>query len=339
MLSNDGSVFEAGIVIDRIQALGRAAQIWLNPEDPLRAETMQALQLSTGLSRRLIEQALVNAFEELTELALRRFVEMSGLRPTTEARRVLHILPANVFTSWVPGAVLTLLLGHRCRLKPSALEPVFAQSWKKSIERVDPDLADRIEIVAWDESRLAEMTAVVAYGRDETLAQIREKLPAHIPLIGYGHKISVAIIWKEALAGPHRSMLFDQARKDIEPFQLQGCLSPQVLYVEGGSEADWQALRSQVPVMPRVRPFERWESVREELSGLRPHLSCLGYAGPSSRFDPWREDLLRLGFSRICPLGEMQRPPLAWRNGGISLVECLGNDFGPVAQSVRAAGS
>lgn len=85
----------------------------------------------------------------------------------------------------------------------------------------------------------------------------------------------------------------------------------------------WERVRGEGASKPIFKSFSDWSTLKQELQSFRPHLSALGYAGPESRIDAMRVDLEALGLTRICPLGEMQRPPLDWRNSGIDLVEEL----------------
>ncbi len=302
-----------------IQNLGKVSESWLNPKHPLREETIQALQVSTGYSRRQIEMALTNCFEELSPPKIAAYVSSFG----TAKRRnleVFHVLPSNAFTAWVHGAVITLLLGHRCLLKPSAREPVFPRAWKKSLDEAAPDLSHRVEIVAWDEKKLQETPAVIAYGSDETLAKLRALLRPGIRFAGYGHKLSVGVLFEDALT--HSEELLESVRQDAEPFRLQGCLSPQILYVQHPHWNRWREIEAVLEVVPRLRPFAEWDDLRTELRKFSPYLSCVGVAGAEDE-DFLAQELASYGVTRICPIGQMQRPPLDWQNGGINLADLL----------------
>ncbi len=309
-------------VDDLVQSLGTVSELWLNPQHPLRTETVQALQVSTGFSQRQVEIGIANCFEELTKPRIIAYVDSLDQVQRSNLR-VLHILPSNVFTAWVHGAIITLLLGHRCLLKPSSREPVFARAWRKSIEEIDSSLAKSVEVVDWDERLLHDCQAVVAYGSDETLVKIRSKLPSGMRFAGYGHKLSVAVIFQEALEASRSEELLDTVRRDAEPFRLRGCLSPQVLYIQNPQWIRWPDLEALVDISPKIRPFKRWDEVRQELSKFVPFLSCVGYAGSSEHGDFLKRELRNHGISRICPVGEMQHPSLSWPNGGIDLVNLL----------------
>jgi hypothetical protein len=305
-----------------IQSLDKVSELWLNPRHPLREETIQALQVSTGFSRRQIEMALSNCFEELSLPKITTYVS-SFVTSQKRAMDVFHILPSNTFTAWVHGAVITLLLGHRLFLKPSSREPIFARAWKKSLKNIDPRLAERVDIMVWDETKLQNVPAVVAYGSDETLQKIHAALAPGTRFAGYGHKLSVGIIFEEALKDASSDTLLANIQKDAEPFRLQGCLSPQILYVQNPRTTRWPELEAVLDVAPRVRAFEAWDDLSVELKKFTPYLSCVGYAGPSEQEPFLVEELASYHVSRVCPMGLMQRPPLSWQNGGINLVNLL----------------
>ena len=76
-----------------------------------------------------------------------------------------------------------------------------------------------------------------------------------------------------------------------------------------------------IGVLPKIRPFENNTSFLQDVKRFDPYLSSVGYSGASERALFLSQ---ALGPSiRVCPLGEMQRPPLGWQNGGINLVDLL----------------
>src|SRR4051812_2611348 len=105
----------------RIQSLGRVAAYWLDPASLQRRDAVLALQVSTGLTARQVESALHAAFSELTSEKLHAYcLTDPGLQNArSAAETTLHILPGNVFTAWLPGAVISLLMDASCALKPS----------------------------------------------------------------------------------------------------------------------------------------------------------------------------------------------------------------------------
>src|SRR5579871_2088518 len=148
-----------------LEPLGRVTDLWLDPKSVVRTKAIEALTVSTGYPVHLVERAIDNAFGELTRPKIRDFIKAEEV-PFSSPKNsvVLHIGAGNVFTAWLHGAVITLLLGHRCWIKPSMMEPVFARLWHQSVQMADIQMAQRITIVAWNEELLRQVQAVVAYG-------------------------------------------------------------------------------------------------------------------------------------------------------------------------------
>jgi len=79
------------------------------------------------------------------------------------------------------------------------------------------------------------------------------------------------------------------------------------------------------PGLVQVIPFESF--TEEFLEAVQCQISCVGIAGPATE----RRDVLLKGFfesmgvSRICKAGEMQTPPLDWKNGGVDLEAWIAN--------------
>ena len=293
-----------------VESLGKASESWLHPT----ATQLAALAISTGQPLNQIERALNNAFTEITPAKLRN---ISSKEKT--GKIVLHIAAGNVFTAWLHGAVLTLLLGHECWIKPSQLEPIFASLWKESVSEIDPVLGERIGVVPWSESLVRDVDAVVAYGSDETLAEIRNRFHPK-PIIGYGHKISVAVMTRSALQTDWSRWRMS-ALDDIRMFELNGCLSPQLVYIEADALPSLEWGESVEP-MPRFVAVSSLDEIAQRITGT-PSLSCVGVAGTQNDLETIRRLAGSSDEVRYCFLGEMQRPPLDWKNGGISLADEL----------------
>jgi hypothetical protein len=66
----------------------------------------------------------------------------------------------------------------------------------------------------------------------------------------------------------------------------------------------------------RILPLRDIAEIDDALQPARPFLQGAGLACPTSRQEVIVHLLTRAGVSRISPLGEMQKPPLNWRQGG-----------------------
>ncbi len=67
----------------------------------------------------------------------------------------------------------------------------------------------------------------------------------------------------------------------------------------------------------RVKPLSTVFQLREILIRWKPYLESVGLAAAGEEFATIADFLGAMGVSRICPLGKMQTPPIAWRHGGM----------------------
>jgi hypothetical protein len=77
--------------------------------------------------------------------------------------------------------------------------------------------------------------------------------------------------------------------------------------------------RFQVSCLNRFVYIKSVKDVEEALQGadaVREKISTVGLAGGGARTEELARQFARWGARRICPLGEMQKPPLAWRHDG-----------------------
>ena len=103
---------------------------------------------------------------------------------------------------------------------------------------------------ALEEIAFSQAEVVVASGSDQSLAAIRPRVRGKF--IGYGHKMSFSVITKETLHNAQE--LAHQAAYDVVLYDQQGCLSPQLIYVEEDgpvSPKAWAALLANA--------FAEWE--------------------------------------------------------------------------------
>ena len=65
-----------------------------------------------------------------------------------------------------------------------------------------------------------------------------------------------------------------------------------------------------------VKPIEHIDEALHVLEPIRESVSTVGLAASEARMRDLALPLAQWGVPRICPLGQMQRPPLAWRHDG-----------------------
>ena len=65
-----------------------------------------------------------------------------------------------------------------------------------------------------------------------------------------------------------------------------------------------------------VKPVPDLNAVMQGVDEICGKVSTVGIAGPAEKFSELAKQFARWGATRICPLGQMQDPPLTWRHDG-----------------------
>ena len=415
-----------------IDALAQTAKHWLHPNSSWRERAVAQAPQSTGFSEAMVGEAVDLTFGVITEEALGKLLEgcvapwerrprhdrqseADSPQPTTAPQLIAHFLAGNVPPPGIESICSGLLLKSANLVKVSSRDPVFPALFVESLREVDAALADCVAVLDWrreerslTQAALAEADAVIAYGDDETIAAIRKLCRPEVHFLGYGHKLSFAVIAKEALTKKKLASLAGAAAFDASVYDQQGCLSPHAFYVEEGGQisarefaaalaeamatyqarvprgqlsveeaaqiaklrgayefrsatdkrvavwasadatqtepslrdappqagtpvppqvsgitsSDWLVIYEEDPMFTPsclnrvvfVKPVERLELVPELMRRFASHLSTVGIAPLDERAVAFADELAKLGVSRVCPVGQMQRPSLHWHH-------------------------
>ena len=389
-----------------ISKLVETASLWQSPDYELRKLALAADPKETGFPREVLAAGLNACFEEWTQekffhllnqevgdpTRLQSYGSLSGHSlamvhgPKLIAQLAPGNLPVPIFQSIAFGLLLRSAQFVKCASGKSLLPRLFGHS----LHYVDPRLASSIEIAEWKggnetlESELFnEADCILAFGNDSTLESARKRLPLNKKFIGYGNRISFGYVDQLANEVMGTQTIISRAADDVIAWNQQGCLSPQVIYIEelGSLKPDQFAemlaeeLAKRNTTIPRgelsskesanitsIRRFYKiraannvgamlWESkdstdwtvVQEDekqfqssplnrfifikpienplelmhiLEPYRENISTIGIAASESKLREYAKAFGQWGAPRICPLGKMQRPPLAWRHDG-----------------------
>jgi hypothetical protein len=394
-----------------ITTLARVADNWLDAEYPFRQLALEHGPARTGFSRLTLAAGLDAFFRRITAENLDALVEHefghagrldSHVASPVEqqARRtavvtgpelLAHIgggaLPNPTLLSLIHGLLVRSSQFVKCATGGAFLPRLFAHS----LYEADPKLATCVEIAEWpggttnlEQALFNEVDCLTATGSDETLHDIRHRLPARVRYLPYGHRVSFGYIAKSALVGFGSKKVAGQAAADVIAWNQLGCLSPHLFYVqeEGGVSAEEFAAglavelgrreqthpRDRVPVDvaagiasrralhemrsahapdatqvwasenstawtvvfesdPRfqhsclhrfiyVKPVTSLSDALQNADAIRRHVSTVGLAASGVEAEQLALQLARWGASRVCPIGQMQNPPLFWRHDG-----------------------
>jgi len=393
-----------------VQSLDAVGRDWLENDYPFRRHALEAGPAAMGFSAAVLAAGLDSFFRELTAENLegllrqelghpRRLDEFfAGEHERGSSRVALargpqllaHIAPGNIPNAVMLDMVLGLLARSAQFVKCASGQAFMARLFAHSLYEAEAKLGACLEVAEWpggtenlEAALYAEADCVAATGSDETLAAIRKTLPAQVRFIGYGTRVSFGFVARDALSGRHPEHVAAQAALDVAAWNQLGCLSPHVIYVEGGggigaevfadllaaalealekthprgklaareaagiaarrsfyevraahspdtrmwasSESTaWTVVletetRFQVSCLNRFVYVKAVANVQEALQAAEPvreHISTVGLASSGARAAELAQQFARWGARRICPLGEMQKPPLGWRHDG-----------------------
>jgi hypothetical protein len=257
-----------------LSSLDRTIHLWLDPSSPERREAEASLPTETGLSAEMIRHTLPLIFQEyraehlefllrdeLGDLhALDTFVPVpGGRRKAYGPNLITQVLAGNLPGAGLDGVIFALLVKSASLVKASSSASLLPLLFARSLARVDPDLGACLAVVTWpggqavlEDIAFSRADIVLASGADESLAAIRQRVRGKF--IGYGHKVSLGVIGKERLSDAQD--LAQRAACDVVLFDQQGCLSPQLVYVEEGGAVtphEFAALLAQA--------LERWQNI------------------------------------------------------------------------------
>ena len=279
---------------DILICIDQAVQRWLDPDSPERQEAEARLPETTGLSPAMIRHVLPLIFREYRAAKIEtlcvdelgclevfdRYVpSTSGQKCASGPPLMTHVLAGNVPGAGLDSVIFSLLVKSATLVKTSSAEPVLPALFARSIQDIDPNLGACLSVVSWpggnvelEDLAYGRADMVVASGSDASLAAIRKRTRGQF--IGYGHKVSFGLVTKESLTDAKE--IAHKAAYDVALYDQQGCLSPQLIYVEEGGAvtpeefaallavglAHWQTELPRGPVPPEVSTAIR--GVRDE---------------------------------------------------------------------------
>jgi hypothetical protein len=247
-------------VVRVVKLLDRVASRWLDPASPYRREAEALLPQVTGYAEPALRKGLASYLAMLREENLLRLLEEELREPRVldgfvqrargggETRAFGPRLTTHIWSGNVPGLaaqslVSALLVKSASLGKVASEEPLFATLLAESIADVDERLAECLAVTYWpggDERiepvAFARADAVIGYGSERAVDQIRARVPAPTRFVPYGHKLSFGAIGREALSADQLADTVDRAAYDVAKYDQQGCLSPHLLYVEADAE-------------------------------------------------------------------------------------------------------
>ena len=170
------------------------------------------------------------------------FVQVGSVRQRVTAPQLsLHVFSGNVPGVAVTSIIRALLVKSAVLGKAASGEPLLAAAFAHALSTVDRDVGAAVAIAYWpggtedlESAALRFAGAVVHYGSDESITDMRRRLPPHTELVEHGPRISFGLVARDALEEHSIDALANDIAYAVATFDQQGCVSPHVLYVETG---------------------------------------------------------------------------------------------------------
>jgi len=244
-----------------VSLLSGVAKKWLEPEYPLRKLALEQGPGLSGFSLGTLRAGLDAFFQELTPEAFQALLEqdlghperldrMSASLPERQLHRAavatgpelqVHITAGNLPSPALSSLVLGLLVRSAQFVKCASGTALLPRLFAHSLYDAEPKIGACLEIAEWrggqvelERALFEKADCVTATGNDETLNEIRQRLPAKVRFLGYGHRVSFAYIAHSALVVSKELQLVARAAADVVAWDQLGCLSPHVVYVQQG---------------------------------------------------------------------------------------------------------
>jgi hypothetical protein len=252
-------------VEERLRILGRAGARFQDPGDPLVREAVERLPDDARLSHAAAREVVRGMARDWTPSRLESALlsdfpdpgVLDGFRPDAGGDRVRAIPPrllVQIGAGNVPGTGATallrgLLVGAPTLLKPGRGDRILPELLARAVVEEAPEWAPAGAVVPWvggagdplEDAALERAERVVVYGSWETVEAIRGRLSPGVPLVAYGHRISVGLLTRSVLTPDRAPTLARAAARAVSAYEQRGCVSPHALWVEEGGEVGVEA--------------------------------------------------------------------------------------------------
>lgn len=236
---------------DVVRVLGALLDRLRDPDAAERRAWEAALPEATGFTPAVVRAGLELALAPFGGAALESLADAAaGPQPGAGRRSIVSgfettavILGGALPTPTLPALLFPLLLGSPVLAKTSHHDPVTASVIARTLSAIDPDLGACLEVVAFagDDAdtmaRFLSARCVVATGSDATIASLAARVRPPRRFVGYGHRLSVAVVGPQALAGAALEETARGLATDVALWDQLGCLSPVSVYVSDGPGA------------------------------------------------------------------------------------------------------
>ncbi len=139
------------------------------------------------------------------------------------ADRVTVLLSATVFVAAFRALVLARIVAPEVVLRPSRRDPICARALVECMQDTSIRIEEGLDVASVDRG------VIHAYGTDATLRAV--EAAARVPVLGHGTGLGVCVVGGDPVAAG------EAIARDVVAFDQRGCLSPRIVWVDGGARA------------------------------------------------------------------------------------------------------
>ena len=211
--------------------------------------------------------------------------------------------------SALPPSVAMAEYGHRVSFAFVAHEMLSGLKTQHVMQRAARDVA------AWNQlGCLSPHVIYVEVGGKVSPEQFAERLSAELEGLEKTEPRGALLPSEEAAAISSRRAFYEVRAADSDETKM---------WCSAGSTA-WTVVHESDPRFQHsclnrfiyVKSVANLQQALEGADAIRCHVSTVGIAAGDERLEDLANQLARWGVPRICPLGQMQNPPLSWRHDG-----------------------
>ena len=247
-----------------IDVLDEASRRWLDKSYPFRELALKTIPVITGFSREVVEASIDAEMESSlrediwqalrSEIKNPLYLDDFQYSPELDGycRAFGPTLIVSFFSENIPGLphllfMRSALVKAACLGKVAAGEPTFAPLYLRTIEEIDPGMANCMAVLYWrggeeeiEEAAFNQADAAILFGGIEACNSLIKRIPRRIRVLVHGHKLGFGVIGRKRLRHQGLEDLAAAVAYDCSMFDQRACLAPHGYYLEEGGEVSPQ---------------------------------------------------------------------------------------------------
>ena len=216
-------------------AIARAVDLWRDRQYPRRARAVARIARNAGFSVPLMNDSIDALLRPFTRAAFEALANRVPRRaPTNPSPLLGFIMAGNVAGAGMHEVAIALIAGASLLIKTASTEPILFAEFARTFTEIDPQVGSRTSVLNWSRHRTdltgivtANCDRIIAYGDDATISALARTGN----LIGFGSRVSGAVIGAGALTPSQIEAVTDALARDVTQFEQLGCLSPHHIFV------------------------------------------------------------------------------------------------------------